>query len=147
MAATVRDILREKGNGVTTVLQDVPVYDALELMKEREISALIVVDTAGKIVGIVSDRDCTQKIILEERPAKSTPVAKIMTRELISAGLESTAEECMMVMLQKRVRHLPVFNQDKMVGIISIGDTVKSIVKKQYVEIKHLNNYIAGTYV
>ena len=147
MAATVRDIIRKKGNEVVTVLQDVPVYKALKLMKEREIGALIVTNTMGKAVGIVSDRDCTQKIILEERPAKSTPVANIMTRDLISTSPDKTAEECIAVMLQERVRHLPVFDEKKMVGIISIGDTVKSIVKKQYVEIKHLNNYIAGTYV
>lgn len=147
MIATVRDIIGKKGSEVVTVLQDVPVYEALKLMKEREIGALIVTDTTGKAVGIISDRDCTQKIILERKSAKTTPVAKIMTRELVSTSPDKTAEECLTVMLEERVRHLPVFDEDKMVGLISIGDAVKSIVKKQYIEIKHLNNYIAGTYV
>lgn len=147
MIATVQDIIRRKGNEVVTVLQDVPVYQALGLMKEKGIGALIVTDNAGKEVGIVSDRDCTQKIILEERSAKTTPVAKIMTRDLIRTTPEKTTEECLTVMLEERVRHLPVFDGDEMVGLVSIGDAVKSIVKKQRVEIKHLNSYISGNYV
>ncbi len=147
MAATVRDIIRKKGNEAVKVLQDVPVYEALRLMKEREIGALIVIDTTGNTVGIVSDRDCTQRIILEERPPKSTAVAEIMTRDLIGTEPDKTAEECIAIMLRERIRHLPVFDEKKMVGLISIGDTVKAIVKKQHVDIKHLANYIAGTYV
>ncbi len=147
MTASVKDILRRKGSEVVTVSQGTPVYEALKLMKEREIGALVVTDTTGKAVGIISDRDCTQKIILERRPAKSTPVEKIMTRELISTKPDKNAEECLTVMLEKRVRHLPVFDGDNMIGLVSIGDAVKSIVKKQYIEIRHLNNYIAGTYV
>jgi CBS domain-containing protein len=147
MTATVNDIIRRKGSKVVTVLQDVPVYQALGIMKEKKIGALIVTDNGGKAVGIVSDRDCTQKIILEERPAKTTPVAKIMTRNLIRTTPDKTAEDCLTVMLEERVRHLPVFDGDKIAGLVSIGDAVKSIVKKQRVEIKHLNNYIAGNYV
>jgi len=147
MTATVRDMIRKKGSEVVTVSQDIPVYEALKLMKGKEIGALIVTDTTGKVVGIISDRDCTQKIILEKRSAKTTSVGKIMTKELISTSPDKTAEECLTIMLEKRVRHLPVFDGNEMVGLVSIGDAVKSIVKKQYVEIKHLNNYIAGTYV
>ncbi len=147
MTATVKDILRRKGSEVVTVSQETPVYDALALMKERGIGALVVTDTKDKVVGIISDRDCTQKIILERKPAKSTPVMKIMTRDLISTKPDETAEKCLAVMLEKRVRHLPVFDGDKMIGLVSIGDAVKSIVKKQYIEIRHLNNYITGTYV
>jgi len=147
LVATVRDIIRKKGNEVITVLQDVSVYEALGLMKEKAIGALLVTNKTGKSIGIVTDRDCTQKIILDERPAKSTPVSKIMTRDIIGISMEKTAEECIAVMLEKHIRHLPVFDGNNIAGLVSIGDAVKSIVNKQRVEIKQLSNYIAGSYM
>jgi len=147
MITTVRDIIRKKGNEVVTVLQDVSVYEALSLMKKRAIGALLVTDKMGKPVGVVSDRDCTQKIILDDKPAKRTSVSKIMNRDIIGISMENTAEECIAVMLEKHVRYLPVFDGSNVAGLVSIGDIVKSIVKKQRVEIKQLSNYIAGSYM
>jgi signal-transduction protein with cAMP-binding, CBS, and nucleotidyltransferase domain len=143
----VRDIIRKKGNKVITILQDVSVYEALSLMTERDIGALLVTNRTGKAVGIVSYQDCTQKIILDEKPVKSTPVSRIMVEDIIGTSMEKTAEECIVVMLEKRIRHLPVFDGGNVVGLVSIGDAVKSIVERQRVEIKQLSSYIAGTYV
>jgi CBS domain-containing protein len=147
MVTTVRDILRRKGNEVISVSRDVPVYEALSLMKKKGIGALIVTNRKGKAVGIVSDRDCTQKIVLDDKPARSTTVSKIMSTGLISTTPEKSSEECIAVMLEEGIRHLPVLDGGKMAGLISIGDAVKSIVKKQRVEIKQLSNYIAGSYM
>lgn len=147
MIATVRDIIRKKGNDVITILQDVSAYEALSLMKERDIGALLVTNRTGKVVGIVSYQDCTQRVILDEKPAKRTPVSKIMVRDIIGISMEKTAEECIVVMLEKHIRHLPVLDGDNVVGLVSIGDAVRSIVKKQRVEIKQLSSYIAGSYV
>jgi len=145
--ATVRDIIRKKGNEVVAVLQDVSVFEALGLMKEKATGALLVSDKMGRAVGIVSDRDCTQKIILDDKPAKQTSVSKIMNRDINGISMENTAEECIAVMLEKHVRYLPVFDGSNVAGLVSIGDIVKSIVKKQRVEIKQLSNYIAGSYM
>lgn len=135
MIATVRDIIRKKGNEVVAVLQDVSVFEALGLMKEKATGALLVSDKMGRAVGIVSDRDCTQKIILDDKPAKQTSVSKIMNRDINGISMKNTVEECITVMLDKNIRHLPFFDGSDVAGLISIGDTVKSIVKKQRVEI------------
>jgi signal-transduction protein with cAMP-binding, CBS, and nucleotidyltransferase domain len=113
------------------VLQDVSVFEALGLMKEKVTGALLVSDKMERAVGIVSDRDCTQKIILDDKPAKQTSVSKIMNRDINGISMKNTIEECIMVMLDKNIRHLPFFDGSDVAGLISIGDTVKSIVKKQ----------------
>lgn len=146
MTATVSDVLREKGNEVVTIPEATSSLEALKKMQDKMVNSLVVVNGEGKVVGIVSEGDYVKKIILQDKSVKDTPVSQIMTKHLLSVSPEKTVDECISIMLKERVRHLPVFRQEKLVGIISIGDTVKSIVKGQRIEIKHLSNYIAGNY-
>ena len=147
MKTTVEQILKRKGGEVSTVSTDTLVYRALGLMQDKGIGALIVLDDAGKVAGIVSERDYARKVILEGRSSKETFTKDIMTSDLYVVSPSTTVDECISLMTEKRVRHLPVFEDGRLVGVISIGDVVKAIVKEQKIEIKHLSDYIAGTYV
>lgn len=141
----VRDLLKNKGKETHSVTPDATVYDALKLMSEKEIGALIVAE-GEKVVGIISERDYARKIILRGKTSRETQVREIMTSDLIKIKPENSVEECMILMTGKHVRHLPVFDEEKFVGIISIGDVVKSIISKQEMLIDQLSNYIAGRY-
>ena len=141
----VKDLLKSKSKEIQSVSPDASVYDALKLMSEKEIGALIVMEDE-KVVGIMSERDYARKIILRGKTSKETLVREIMTSDLIQVKPENSVEECMILMTGKHVRHLPVFDQEKFVGIISIGDVVKSIISKQEMLIEQLSNYIAGRY-
>jgi CBS domain-containing protein len=144
---TVGQLLQNKGHEVTTVSPDAMVYRALQMMSENGVGALPVLDDAGRVIGIVSERDYARKVILEGRSSKETAIKDIMTPELFVVGIKNTLNECMGIMSEKRVRHLPVIDNGKLVGIISIGDVLKAIISEQGILIEHLHNYIMGTYV
>ena len=142
---TVKDILSEKGLKVWTISPDAKVLDALNLMAEKGLGALVVF-LQDDIVGIVSERDYARKVILKGRHSHDTKVRDIMTAPVYGVHLETTADECMALMTDKHIRHLPVSKDGKLVGVISIGDVVKAIITEQKVKIENLENYIMGKY-
>ena len=139
----VKDILRVKGNTILSVAPDTIIFDALYLMGEKNVGALLVMENE-KLVGIFSERDYARKIILKGRTSLDTEVREIMTLEVITVYPEETISECMILMSQKRIRHLPVVQCDKVVGVISIGDVVKYIIEEQELVIEHFKLYISG---
>jgi CBS domain-containing protein len=140
----VAQILRIKTDAsVYTVAPSASVYDAIKLMAEKEIGALVVTDNE-KIVGIVTERDYARKIALMDRSSKTTPVRDIMTESVIYVHPDRTAEECMALMTERRMRHLPVIDAARLVGMISIGDLVKNIISEQQFTIEQLEHYISG---
>jgi signal-transduction protein with cAMP-binding, CBS, and nucleotidyltransferase domain len=142
---TVKDILSEKGLKVWTISPDAKVLDALNLMAEKGLGALVVFDQ-DDIVGIISERDYARKVILKGRHSHDTKVRDIMTAPVYGVHLETTADECMALMTDKHIRHLPVCKDGKLAGVISIGDVVKAIIDQQKVTIENLENYIMGKY-
>lgn len=145
----VKEILKEKKKDVWSVSPKSTVFDALKLMGEKEIGALMVIDENGKVRGIISERDYARKVILRGKTSRETAVEEIMTpyENMFTVKPENNVDECMVLITGKRIRHLPVFDGDKFLGIISIGDVVKSIILEQEKLIEHLSNYIAGKYV
>jgi CBS domain-containing protein len=143
---TVKDILKAKKSEVWSISPTATVFEALKLMGEKEIGALVVMEK-GEAVGIVSERDYARKVILKGKSSKNTLVQEIMTSHMFSVKPENTVEECMVLITAKRIRHLPVFDKNKFVGLISIGDVVKSIISEQEKLIEQLSDYIAGKYV
>jgi CBS domain-containing protein len=141
--AKVKDILALKGQSVWSVALDASVYDAMKLMAEKGIGALMVMQ-GEKLVGIISERDYARKVILQGRSSRTTQVREIMTSHVLYAQPEQNIEECMAVMTDKRVRHLPVYDEGRLVGVISIGDLVKSIISEQKFMIEQLEKYISG---
>lgn len=141
--AKVKDILALKGQSVWSVALDASVYDAMKLMAEKGIGALMVMQ-GEKLVGIISERDYARKVILQGRASRTTQVREIMTSHVLYAQPEQNIEECMAVMTDKRVRHLPVYDEGRLVGVISIGDLVKSIITEQKFMIEQLEKYISG---
>lgn len=140
---TVRDILREKGYDVWSVAADATVYEALRVMAEKNIGAVLVLEQ-GKLAGILSERDYARKVILQGRSSLSTPVKEIMTQQVFYVRPDQTIEECMALMTDRRIRHLPVLEDNRLIGVISIGDVVKAIVLEQKVTIQQYENYILG---
>ncbi len=134
---TVGELLQAKGHDIWSVAPDATVYEALELMAEKDVGALMVID-AGKLVGIMSERDYARKVILKGRFSKETPVREIMTEKVMYVGPDDTIEECMALMAEMRQRHLPVFEGDRLIGVISIGDVGKAIIAEQKLEIEEL---------
>lgn len=134
---TVRHVLQLKGNLVWTISPDASVFEALRVMAEKDVGALVVAHN-GQIVGIISERDYARKIILLGKTSRDTPVSEIMTREVVTIHPDDTLDECMEAMSRHRVRHLPVIEGDEMVGIISIGDVVRTIIHDQREKIKEL---------
>ena len=140
---TVRQLLQEKGHVIWSIGPDESVYDAVKLMAEKGIGALIVVDRA-KTVGLLSERDYARKVILVGRSSKETKIREIMTTQVISADPHQSVQECMTIMTEKRIRHLPVMEDDQLIGMISIGDLVKAIIAEQQFVISQLEHYISG---
>ena len=140
---TVKQILATKGDELWSITPDKSVYEALRVMGEKEIGALTVVE-AGKLVGIISERDYARKVILKGRTSRDTLVSEIMTTSVVVTHPQQTVEECMGLMTEKRIRHLPVLDQGELIGMISIGDLVKSIIDEQQFIIGQLENYIAS---
>jgi len=139
----VRDILKTKGNEVYSVEPTQTVYEAIAKMDELNIGALVVMNDKS-LKGILSERDYRSKVILKGRSSKSTPVSEIMTGDVYCVVASDSVKRCMSIMTNKKIRHLPVMDQDTVVGVISIGDLVKSIISKQKDEISNLRHYIQG---
>ena len=140
---TVKQILGHKGSQAHSTQPDALTYDALKLMAEKNVGALLVLEN-GRLVGILSERDYARKVILKGKSALDTPVRDIMTERVICVRPEQTVEECMALMTERHVRHLPVLVGDEVVGIVSIGDLVKAILDEKDFVIKQLENYITG---
>jgi CBS domain-containing protein len=141
---TVREVLDRKGRDVFAVGPEAPVYRALELMAEKHIGALVVLDVDRHLIGVVSERDYARKIALAGRSSKETPVRDIMTTKLFCVSPAQSVEECMALMTDKGVRHLPVLEGERLDGIISIGDVVKTKLSEQEFIIEQLEHFIAG---
>lgn len=139
----IRKLLDEKGDQVWSVSSTGSVYDALVLMAEKNIGAVAVMDD-GRLVGIFSERDFTRNVVLQDRAAKDTRVSEVMTSRPVCVGPDQTMEECLALMTDKRVRHLPVVEHDRVVGLVSIGDAVKAVISEQQFTIEQLELYISG---
>lgn len=139
----VKDILEVKGYSIQSVSPDTIIFDALFLMSEKNVGALLVLEN-NKLVGIFSERDYARKIILKGRTSLDTQVSEIMTENVITVSPEETITDCMHLMSEKRIRHLPVLQSNKVTGIISIGDVVKFIIEEQELVIEHFKLYISG---
>jgi CBS domain-containing protein len=140
---TVRQLLEAKGYEVWTISPDALVYDALKLMADKGVGALPVLDE-GQLVGLISERDYARKVILKGKSSLETPVSEIMTRRVVCVSLEQTIEGCMALMTEEHIRHLPVLKDNRLAGIISIGDVVKGIISQQEFLIEQLERYIVG---
>ncbi len=140
---SVKQLLSSKGHEVWSIRPQDSMYDAIKLMADKEIGALLVMD-ASQLVGIVTERDYARKVVLQGKASKQTPVEDIMTTNVLCARPEQTVEECMALMTEKRVRHLPVLEEGSVVGLISMGDLVKAIIEEQQFIIEQLEHYISG---
>ena len=138
---TVRQLMQAKTHGILSIAPDARVYDALQLMADRNVGALLVMD-AGQLVGIITERDYARKVILKGKSSLDTPVREIMTDKVQCVNSDQTVEECMALMTDKRFRHLPVMEGNKLVGVVSIGDLVKEVISEQEQTIKQLESYI-----
>jgi CBS domain-containing protein len=140
---TVERLLEAKGYDIWSIAPDASVYEAVKLMADKAVGALLVLES-GKLIGIISERDCTRKVMLQERVPKETLVREIMTSNVITVRPGQTVEECMALVTAKRIRHLPVLAGDQLMGIVSIGDLVKDVISEQEFMIQRLENYIKG---
>ena len=140
---TVREILQKKGSSIRSVAPDDSVLRALEVMAEHDIGGVVVLE-GDKLVGILTERDYARRVVLLGRAARELPVMEIMSRDVICVTPDRTIEECMALMTEKRVRHLPVLEQNLVVGVISIGDVVKATIAEREFEIAQLQSYISG---
>lgn len=141
----VNDILLRKGHNIIHVSPDTTVFDAIQLMADHNIGALLVM-SGDELKGIITERDYRNKVILKGRTSKQTAVHEIMTSQVFYVEPDEKIENCMAIMTERKFRHLPVVKNQKVVGIISIGDLVKSIIDRQKVVIKDLTAYITGSY-
>lgn len=139
----VNDILKTKGSTIFSITPDTIVYEALEMMVEKNVSALTVMENE-KLVGIFTERDYARKVILKGKTSKDTLIGEIMTEDLITVSPDSTIDSCMRLMTSRFIRHLPVIADDQLVGIISIGDVVKYIIEEQKFIIENMEHYITG---
>jgi CBS domain-containing protein len=140
---TVRQLLEAKGYDIWSTTPDALVYDALTLMADKRVGALLVL-RGEKLVGIMSERDYARKVILKGKRSINTPVREIMTSKVFYVRPEQTVEDCMALMTEERVRHLPVLEDDQLIGVVSIGDVVKAIISEQEFLIEQLERYIVG---
>lgn len=139
----VNQLLNDKGHGVWSVAPDTPVFEALELMAEKNCGAVLVLE-GEKLVGILSERDYARKVVLMGKSSKKIPVKEIMSSHVVCVRPNQTVDECMALMTDKRIRHLPVIDKKKLVGLISIGDIVRAVISEQEFIIHQLENYITG---
>ncbi len=144
---TIQDIINHKGGSVWDVRPEVSVYEALLLMKEQSIGALLVVTDDKEVAGIFSERDYARRMMGDTgADTRKTPVSELMTKNVQGIMAHRTIEECMALMTDKRVRHLPVFEEDELVGMVSIGDVVKAVIHDQAFLIDQLEHYITGSF-
>lgn len=139
----VKHLLADKGGDILTTTADTPVLAAIGIMAEHYVGALLVMH-GDELVGIVSERDYARKVVLKGRSSADTPVGDIMTREVITVGPEDTVDHCMRVSTDRRIRHLPVLDGARVIGVLSIGDLVKAVITEQSEQIEHLQRYIAS---
>lgn len=140
---TVADILEAKGRAVWSVQPDASVYEALTLLAEKDVGALLVME-GDRLVGILSERDYARKVVLKGRVSRETPVREIMTSRVFFVRPEQTVDECMALMAEHDIRHLPVLDDDTVVGVISVGDVLRAIIAEKDLIIERLENYITG---
>jgi CBS domain-containing protein len=145
LSGSVGLVLKRKGGEVWSVTPDQTVYDAIEKMADKGVGALLVT-SAGKLAGIISERDYARKVILKGKSSKTTLVVEIMSSPVISVTPDKTIDECMSVITKNRIRHLPIIESEKVLGVVSIGDLVKWLVSEQEETIEHLHNYITAKY-
>ncbi|HDD52855.1 MAG TPA: CBS domain-containing protein [Thermosulfidibacter takaii] len=143
MATTVKRLLDLKGRNVWWVTPETVVYDALKLMADKDIGAVLVLKD-GKLVGIFSERDYARKVILKGKSSKETTVGELMSKKVFYVSPDQTLEECMALMTEEHIRHLPVLENGELVGIVTIGDVVHGIIKDQKFTIEELQRYIIG---
>jgi len=144
-AMKVKDILQNKGSAIYSTKPEEMVYDAIKKMSELKVGALLVLEDE-KLAGILSERDYRDKVILQGRQSKTTPVKDIMSRQVFCVNSTDDVQLCMKLMTVKKIRHLPVLDDGQLQGVISIGDVVKSVIDRQKVEINELRSYIGGSY-
>jgi CBS domain-containing protein len=140
---TVKELLREKGNQVWSVAPQATVYEALELMAEKNIGALVVIEKEN-VVGIFTERDYARKVTLQGRTSKTTTIGELMTTDVLYVKPDETMENCMAIMTDKRLRHLLVMENNKLAGVVSIGDIVKAVISDREFTIRELERYITG---
>ncbi len=140
---SLKALLAEKNQDIWSIHPDDTTLDAIKLLAEKDIGALIVIEN-DKPVGIFSERDYARNIYLKGKSSPDTPIRDVMTSPLICVGLEQTVNECMVLMTEKRIRHLPVMDDDKLIGVLSIGDLVKSVIADQQYTIEQLESYISN---
>lgn len=140
---TVRQVLQGKGGAVRAVAPDDTVRDALEVMARHDIGAVVVTE-GGRLVGIFSERDYARKVILQGKASRDTPVRDVMTSDVVTVAPSRTVGECMTTMTERRIRHLPVVEEGRLVGVVSIGDAVKAVMEEQRFVIQQLEGYIRG---
>lgn len=138
----VAHILTSKGNNIYSISASTTVFDALKIMAEKNIGALMIIEEE-KLLGIFSERDYARKIVLQGKASHDTPVNEIMTKTVITVQTSDSLEHCMNLMSENRIRHLPIEENEKIIGIISIGDVVNAIIESQKETITHLQNYIS----
>jgi CBS domain-containing protein len=139
----VQHLLDRKGRELISIVQEASVFDAIKLMADRGVGSLLVMD-GGNLKGIVTERDYARKVIIKGRSSESTEVGEIMSTDLVTATSQQTVNECMTLMTDRRIRHLPIVLGDEVVGLISIGDLVQAIISDQQEEIEQLEHYISG---
>ena len=141
--STVRDIIRKKGSDVWSIAPQATVYDALQLMAERKAGALLIM-TGDEVNGILSERDCVRRVDLQGRTSRDTKVSEIMTSDVISVQVTENLENCMTAMLEKNIRHLPVYEGTELLGLISVRDVLREVVDVQKSLIAQLERFITG---
>ena len=140
---TLRDIIRKKGGEVFSIAPDATIFEALKMMADQNTGALLVM-SGGKVEGILSERDCVRRVDLHGRTAKDTRVEEIMTAKVLYAQVNQTIEECVAIMIDKNIRHLPVFDGEDLIGLISVRDALNEMVDQQKFMISQLEHYITG---
>jgi len=140
----VKHLLDAKGRHVVSISPEDSVFDAIKMMADRAIGSLVVMDGDAQLIGIITERDYARKVIIQGRSSRDTPVAEVMTTNVMTAACDHTVYECMELMTEKKIRHLPVLEDGRVIAMVSIGDLVQAIIADQREAIEHLEHYISG---